>query len=241
MEKLTGHVRAAIDKYNMIAENDRIAVGVSGGKDSMYLLYALSSIRSYYPRKFELCAVTIDPCFDGKEGDYSAVSELCEKLGIAYTIKRSNLAEVIFGGGLEGSPCSMCARMRRGMLHNFCVEEGYNKIALGHHLDDAVQTFLMNLFYGGKIGCFSPVTWLSRKKLTLIRPLLFCEENAVRRNAARLQLPIVKSLCPVDGITARKDTELLIKNLEKQFPDLKSKVIGAMQRGDVDGWRAIEN
>lgn len=236
MEQLTGHVRAAIDKYRMIAPNDKIAVGVSGGKDSMYLLYALHSIQAYHGVPFELTAITIDPQFGGQAGDYRAVSAFCQEKGIPYIIRRTDLSKIIFEEGREDSPCSLCARMRRGMLHNLCVEHGLNKIALGHHLDDAVQTFLMNLFYGGKVGCFAPVTWLSRKQLTMIRPLIFCQEADIRRQANRLSLPIVKSLCPVDGVTARKDTANLIRQLEQQFPDLRAKIIGAMQRGNIDRW-----
>lgn len=236
MEQLTGHVRAAIDKYHMIEPRDKIAVGVSGGKDSMYLLYALHSIQAYHGIPFELTAITIDPQFGGREGDYSAVEAFCRERGIPYIIRRTDLANIIFEEERTGSPCSLCARMRRGILHNLCVEYGLNKIALGHHLDDAAQTFLMNLFYGGKVGCFAPVTWLSRKRLTLIRPLVFCEEADIRRQVYRLSLPIVKSLCPVDGETARKDTADLIRRLETPFPDLRAKIIGAMQRGDIDRW-----
>ena len=233
MKDLTGHVRACVDKYKMISAGDKIAVGVSGGKDSMYLLYALSGLRRYYPVPFTLHAITVDPGFDGRAGDYSQLEDFCRNLDIEYVIRRSNLWDIV---GEEESPCSLCAKMRRGMLHNICLEHGWNKIALGHHLDDAVQTFLMNLFYGGKIGCFSPVTWLSRKEITMIRPLLFCQENDIRRQAARLSLPIVKSLCPADGVTARQDTADLIQSLEKEFPDIKAKVIGAMQRSGIDGW-----
>ena len=234
MEMLTGHVRAAVEKYQMIEQGDRVAVGVSGGKDSMFLLYALDALRRYYPKRFQLAAVTIDPGFDGKEGDYEALQVFCRNREIPLILKRSNLAEIVFSG--RDSPCSLCARMRRGMLHNLCVAHGFNKIALGHHMDDAVQTVLMNLFYGGKIGCFSPVTWLSRKQITMIRPLLFCPESGIRRQVRGLALPVVKSLCPVDGLTARRDTAELVARLEQSFPDLKAKVIGAIQRGDIDGW-----
>ena len=237
MSELTGHVRAAADQYQMIAPGDRIAVAVSGGKDSMYLLYALLSLKRYYPKPFELTAVTIDPGFNGQEGDYSAVTAFCTEQGIRHIIKHSDLYQTIFEEHRPTSPCSLCARMRRGMLHNLCVQHDLNKIALGHHLDDAVQTVLMNLFYGGRIGCFSPVTFLSRKKLTMIRPLIFCEEGHIRRQANRLSLPILKSQCPVDGITARKDTADLIQKLERDFPDLKAKLIGAIQRGGINGWQ----
>lgn len=236
MQNITGHIRAAVEKYHMISPGDRIAVGVSGGKDSMFLLEALSQLRTYLPGGFELGAITIDPCFNNIAGDYTLIEEFCRDRDIKYTVRRSNLYKIIFEEQQEKNPCSLCARMRRGMLHNMCLELGMNKIALGHHLDDAVQTVLMNLFYGGRLGCFSPVTWLSRKELTMIRPLIFLEEGDIRRFVVRNNIPVVKSLCPADGVTARKDTSLLIKQLEGDFPDLKAKVIGAIQRAGLDGW-----
>ena len=158
------------------------------------------------------------------------------RISVPYIIRKTYLGPLIFEERKEENPCSLCARMRRGILHNICVEEGISKLALGHHFDDAVQTFFMNLFYGGKIGCFSPKTYLSRKKITVIRPLVFCEEREITGAARRLALPIVKSACPADGVTARKDTADLVKQLEKQFPHLRTKVLGAMQRANLDGW-----
>lgn len=236
MEKLIGRVRAAVEKYQLIEEGDKIAVGVSGGKDSLMLLCALAELARYYPRHFTVTAITADPCFGGVETDFSAIQELCRRLSVPYIIKKTNLGPLIFEERKEPNPCALCARMRRGILHNLCVEEGFNKLALGHHFDDAVQTFFMNLFYGGKLGCFSPKTYLTRKKITMIRPLIFCEEREIRNAAARMHLPVVKSACPADGVTARKDTEELVRSLEKQFPDLRQKVMGAMQRAGMDGW-----
>jgi len=240
MQDLMGHVRAAAEKYSLIEAGDRIAVGVSGGKDSMYLLYALAMMRRYYPKPYELVALTADPCFGSKETDYSAIEALCAGWGVEYRIRRTDLGKIIFEDRKEENPCSLCARMRRGILHDMSKEAGCNKIALGHHFDDAVQTFLMNLFYGGKIGCFSPKSYLSRKDLTLIRPLVFCEEADIRRAVHRADLPVVKSGCPADGVTARQDTADLIAGLEKQFPDLKHKVMGAMERAGIDGWGILK-
>lgn len=236
MEKLMSHVRAAVDKYNMIEDGDRIAVGVSGGKDSLFLLAALHSLSRYYPKKFTVVAITADPCFGGVETDFSAVRELCRRLQIKYIIRRTDLGKIIFEDRKETNPCSLCARMRRGILHDMSITESCNKIALGHHGDDAVETFMMNLVYGGKIGCFSPVTYLSRKNLTMIRPLIFCLDNEVRNLAVRLNLPVVKSKCPVDGTTGRAETTGLIAGLQKTFPDIKAKLMGAMQRGEISGW-----
>lgn len=236
MEKLISRVRAAIDHYTMIEEGDRIAVGVSGGKDSLFLLCALASLRRYYPKKFELTAITADPCFGGSETDFSQVEELCRRLQVPYRIRRTDLSKIIFEDRKEENPCSLCARMRRGILHDMTRDAGCNKIALGHHHDDAVETFLMNLLYGGKIGSFSPVTYLSRKDLTMIRPLIFCDDRDIRNAVNRLHLPIVKSGCPVDGTTGRADTTELIRSLEKTFPDVKNKISGAMQRAGISGW-----
>lgn len=236
MVKLIGKVRAAVERYALIEEGDRIAVGVSGGKDSLYLLTAMAELSRYYPKQFTVTAITADPCFGGKETDFSAIQRLCDSLDVPYIIRKTNLGPLIFEERKEENPCSLCARMRRGILHNLCVEEGLNKLALGHHFDDAVQTFFLNLFYGGKLGCFSPKSYLSRKQITLIRPLIFCEEREIRNAASRMELPVVKSGCPADGVTARKDTEVLLQTLEKQFPDLRRKVMGAMQRAGLDGW-----
>lgn len=236
MEKLIGRVRAAIEKYQMIEEGDRIAVGVSGGKDSLFLLCALASLSKYYPKHFTVTAITADPRFGDHDTDFSQVEALCASLEIPYRIKRTDLGTLIFEDRKEPNPCSLCARMRRGILHNLCVEEGIGKLALGHHFDDAAQTFFMNLLYGGKLGCFSPKTYLSRKGITVIRPLLFCEERELQNAAARMGLPTVKSGCPADGVTARKDTEELLAQWEKTFPDLRAKIIGAMQRAGLDGW-----
>lgn len=236
MQKVIGKVRAAVEHYQLIDEGDRIGVGVSGGKDSLFLLCALHELSRYYPKKFTVTAVTADPCFGGQETDFSAIETLCREQKIPYYIKRTNLGTVIFDERKEKNPCSLCAKMRRGILHNTCVELGLNKIALGHHADDAVQTLFMNLFYGGKLGCFSPKSYLSRKNITMIRPLVFCEEREIVNAAARMQLPVVKSNCPADGVTARKDTSDLIERLEQEFPDLKAKLQGAMQRAGLDGW-----
>ncbi len=241
MDKLVGHVRAAIEKYDMIQEGDRIAVGVSGGKDSMFLLAALQSISQYYPKHFEVTAITADPCFGGKETDFSQIAEFCRERAIPYIIRKTRLGTIIFEENQEKNPCSLCARMRRGILHNICVEEGFNKIALGHHMDDAAQTFMMNLLYGGRIGCFSPKSYLSRKNLTMIRPLLFCKEKNIISAVRRANIPIVKSACPADGVTARKDTEVLLTSMQAEFPDIKAKIIGAMQRAELDGWGLQDN
>ena len=236
MQQIMSQIRAAVDSYQLIQAGDRIAVGISGGKDSPVLLCALANMRKFLPMKYDLVAITVDPCFDNIQTDFRQVEELCRRLQIKYEIRRSQLGNIIFEQRKESNPCSLCARMRRGILHDMSKKHNCNKLALGHHFDDAVQTFFMNLFYGGKIGCFSPMSYLSRKDLYLIRPMVFCEESKVESAAQRYHLPVVKSECPVDGHTCRQSTQELIKDLEKQFPDLRRKVMGALQRADIDGW-----
>lgn len=236
MQQIMSQIRAAVDSYQLIQPGDRIAVGISGGKDSLVLLCALANMRKFLPMKYDLVAITVDPCFDNIQTDFRQVEELCRRLQVKYEIRRSQLGNIIFEQRKESNPCSLCARMRRGILHDMSKKHNCNKLALGHHFDDAVQTFFMNLFYGGKIGCFSPMSYLSRKDLYLIRPMVFCEESKVESAAQRYHLPVVKSECPVDGHTCRQSTQELVKDLEKQFPDLRRKVIGALQRADIDGW-----
>ena len=236
MKKLLSLTRAAVDKYNMIEAGDKIAVGVSGGKDSLALLYALAKLRDFYPKPFSLVAITLDYQFNGIAEDYTAIEALCKKLQVEYIVRRTNLWEVIFKTRKEKNPCSLCAKMRRGLLHDTAVANGCNKVALGHHLDDAAETFLMNLLNGGKIGCFSPVSYLSDKKLYLIRPLIFAYEKDVAAAARRANLPVVKSRCPMDKVSNRQNTKELLKALEKDNPAVRKKIVGALERSHIDNW-----
>ncbi len=236
MQKLLSLVRGAVEKYNMIKDGDKIAVCVSGGKDSVVLLLALINLKRFYPKNFTLSAITIDPQFFGEQADYSEIEKICNENNIEYKIVRSELYNVIFETRKESNPCSLCARMRRGLLHDTAKELGCNKIALGHHLDDAVETFIMNLFQNGRAECFSPVSYLSRKDLYMIRPLVFAYEKDVERVAKKECVPIIKSKCPVDEKTNREDTKILVADLENRYPALRQKIIGAMQRGDISGW-----
>ena len=236
MKKLLSLTRAAVDKYNMIEAGDKIAVGVSGGKDSLALLYALAKLRDFYPKPFSLVAITLDYQFNGIAEDYTAIEALCKKLQVEYIVRRTNLWEVIFKTRKEKNPCSLCAKMRRGLLHDTAVANGCNKVALGHHLDDAAETFLMNLLNGGKIGCFSPVSYLSNKKLYLIRPLIFAYEKDVAAAARRANLPVIKSRCPMDKVSNRQNMKELLKALEKDYPAVRKKIVGALERSHIDNW-----
>lgn len=236
MKKLLSLTRAAVDKYNMIEAGDKIAVGVSGGKDSLALLYALAKLRDFYPKPFSLVAVTLDYQFNGIAEDYTEIEALCKELQVEYIVRRTNLWEVIFETRKEKNPCSLCAKMRRGLLHDTAVANGCNKVALGHHMDDAAETFLMNLLNGGKIGCFSPVSYLSNKKLYLIRPLIFAYEKDVAAAARRENLPVVKSRCPMDKVSNRQNMKELLRSLEKDYPAVRKKIVGALERSHIDSW-----
>lgn len=236
MQMLMSRMRAAMQKYNMIEENDVIAVGVSGGKDSLALLYALAQMRRFYPVKYEVKAITADMCFLNSPTDFSQITRLCENLGVEHVIKETELYHIIFETRQEKNPCSLCARMRRGILHDTAKQSGCNKLALGHHADDAAETFLMNLLSGGRIECFRPVTYLSRKDITVIRPMIFASEKEVAAAAKRAELPIKVSLCPADKTGNRNETKLLLEELEKNYPSVKEKILGGMEKAEISGW-----
>ena len=236
MQEILGYIRRAVEEYRMIEDGDTVAVGVSGGKDSVALLAGLAGVRRFVGIDFTLKAVTLDNCFNGEEGDFSPIADLCGSLGVEYILRRTDIGQIIFGERSESNPCSLCARMRRGVLHDTAKANGCNKIALGHHFDDAVETFLMNLFNEGRIGCFSPVSYLSRKDLTMIRPLIFATEREVRNAVNRAGLPVVKSKCPVDGCTERQWTKEFLYDMEKTHPGITKRIFGAIRRGHVSGW-----
>lgn len=233
MQKLLSLVRKCVEEYDMIKPNDRIAVGVSGGKDSLALLWALASLRRFYPVPFSLQAITIDM---GMGMDLAPLAEFCDRLDVPFNVVKTQIKEIVFDIRKEENPCSLCAKLRRGSLNNAAREVGCTKVALGHHLDDAVETFLMSLFYEARISCFRPVTWLDRSGVTVIRPMLYTDEAFVRRAATELQLPITKTKCPADGNTKRQETKDLIHDLRGRYPDLREQIMGAMQRYPLAGW-----
>ena len=235
LQSILPQIQAAMKRYTMITKGDRVCVGVSGGKDSLVLLCALARIRQFYDEPFSLCAVTLDPCFSG-EADYSAVEALCKVLDVPYTVKRTRLWEVINEQGQAAHPCSLCAKMRRGALHKAAKELGCNVVALGHHKDDAAETFFMNLTAGATLGCFSPKTYLDRSDLTLIRPLLFLSEDDIAAVAAHEHIPVVKSSCPVDGNTNRADAKKALAALSATYGDMGDKIEQALQKAELCGW-----
>lgn len=234
LNDFTSCVRRAVDDYGMINEGDRVAVGVSGGKDSMLLLAALRQLQSYYPKRFELGAITIELGFEGM--DFTPVKRFCEERGIEYTCVKTDIKEVVFDVRQEDNPCSLCAKMRRGALNNTLRERGMNKLALGHHFDDAVETFMMSLLFEGRLSCFQPVTYLDRSGVTQIRPLIYAGEQRIANLAAALELPIVENPCPQDKTSKRYEIKQLLKSMCGEYPDMKTKVFGAMQRLPLPGW-----
>lgn len=234
MQHILGLVRACIEDYHMIDPGDRIAVGVSGGKDSLLALTALCRLQKFYPTPFTVEAITLE--MGMPDMDFSPVAAYCAGLEVSYTRIRVPVYDVVFRERQEKNPCSLCAKLRRGSLNTALVERGITKIALGHHYDDAVETLLMNLLFEGRIGCFQPVTYLDRTGITQIRPLLYCEEAEIRRVAERENLPVVENTCPMDGQSRRQEVKELIVSLTEKYPDLKQKIFGAMSRYPLYGW-----
>ena len=234
MQHILGQVRRCVEDYHMIEAGDKVAVGVSGGKDSLLTLTALARLRDFYPISFQLEAITLETGTPGMSFD--AVAELCRELEVPYTRIHVPVYQIVFEERKEKNPCSLCAKLRRGSLNTALTERGIHKIALGHHYDDAIETLLMNLLFEGRIGCFQPVTYLDRTGITQIRPLLYCREDDIRRRVERLRLPVVHNPCPANGSTRRQEVKDLIHQLEGRYPDIKQKLFGSLQRYPLYGW-----
>ncbi len=234
MQKLVGLVRRCVEDYRMIEAGDRIGVGVSGGKDSLVLLVLLAELRKFNHNPFSLEAITIDM---GLGMDYSGIEKLCNELDVPFTLVKTEIASIIFDHRKEKNPCSMCSKMRRGALNQSLLERGMNKLALGHHYDDAVETFMMSLIYEGRISCFQPVTDLDRTGIIQIRPMLYIHEQTVDNFAVRKQLPVLENRCPVDKHTKREEIKELVYELSGRYPDLKERIFGAMQRFPLPEWK----
>lgn len=234
LNSFTSLVRRGVDDFQMIQTGDSIAVGVSGGKDSLVLLRSLAHLRTYYPSKFELAAITIELGYDSM--DYSPIVKLCEEINVPYISIKTDIREVVFDVRQEDNPCSLCSKMRRGALNDALKARGMNKLALGHHMDDAVETYMMSLLFEGRISCFKPVTYMSRADVYQIRPMIYAEEARITNLCDKLGLPIVKNACPADKDSKRREIKELIRSLEKDYPDIKAKIFGAMKRLPLEGW-----
>lgn len=234
MKRILSRVRRAVDDYQMIESGDRIAVGVSGGKDSLTLLCALAGLRRFYPKPFEVMAVSLNMGFAGVS--FEAVKELCRELDVPYVVKDTDIAEVIFDVRKESNPCSLCAKMRRGGVNDLAKELGCNKVALGHHNEDVLETFFLSLFFEGRLNCFSPVTYLSRRDIHVIRPMIYVPEGEIKGFAKRQNLPIVHNPCPMDGVSKRQDMKDFIAEKMKEDKFFKTKIMHAIQTG-LEDWR----
>lgn len=233
-QKLLSYVRRAVDDYKMIEENDKIAIGLSGGKDSISLLLALSDLRKFYPKKFNICAITVSLGFDGS--DFTPMEELCKKIDVDYHVIDTQIGEIIFDARKESNPCSLCAKMRKGALNNKADELGCNKIALGHNRDDIIETFMMSLIFEARISTFQPVSFLEKKKLFSIRPLMYVPESDIKGYIRKNNLPIIKNPCPANGNTKRQEMKDLIKDLCRKYDNADTKIFNAISRSKIDGW-----
>ena len=237
LQQLMSLARQAIDDYHMIENGDQIAVGISGGKDSLTLLYALHGLMRFYPQRFTLCAVTVDLGFDNLH--LEQIKQLCDELNIPYHIVRTEIAQIIFETRKESNPCSLCAKMRKGALNEAMLAAGCNKIAYAHHKDDVIETMMMSLLYEGRLHTFQPVTHLDRTGITVIRPLIYLNEADIIGFVRKNQVPVVKSPCPVDGHTRREYIKQLIRNLNLENPGVKERMFTAVQNSQLDGWQKI--
>ena len=234
LQQVLSIVRKAVDDYHMIEEGDKIAVGISGGKDSLTLLYALNGLKRFYPKKFDIMAVTVDLGFENLNLDQ--IKALCKELNVEYIIVKTDIGKIIFDDRKESNPCSLCAKMRKGALNDAVKASGCNKIAYAHHRDDVVETMLMSLIYEGRFHTFSPVTYLDRMELTVIRPLIYMQESDVIGFVNKYDVPVVKSPCPADGHTKREYVKQLLRNLNLENPGVKERMFTAIKTGNLKGW-----
>ena len=238
VQRILSHLRRAADTYKMIDDGDKIAVGVSAGKDSLTLLYGLAKLKLFYPKKFDIIAITIDSGFNpgGFDAALAEVKRLCLELGVEYHVIPAKIKEIVFDIRKEKNPCSLCSKLMHGALNKAAKNLGCNKVALAHHLDDSVETFMLNLIYESRIGSFSPVTYLDRVDLTLIRPLIYAPEKEIKSFAKSQNLPVAASCCPADKKTKREDVKILLGDLSRKYRNLKYNIFSAIEKSEIDGY-----
>lgn len=230
MQKILSYMRKAIEEYNMIEENDKIAVCLSGGKDSITLLHAFKALQRFYPKKFELIAISINPGFEFF--DTALLQKLCDNLEIPLFIEKTHAKEIVFDIRKEKNPCSLCANLRRGALNDTAKKLGCTKVALGHHKDDAIETFIMSLFYEGRVNCFSPKTYLDKQDITVIRPMVYIEEYMTKKATKEFNYPVIVNPCPANGSTKRQDVKELLAQLNSTMPGVKKNIFGALNNSE---------
>lgn len=235
MQRMLSYIRKAVDDYNMISDGDKIAVGLSGGKDSITLLMGLKALQRFYEKKFELVAVSINPGFDFFNGDF--LKNICNNIGVQYIEEKTHIKEIVFDIRQEKNPCSLCANLRRGILNSVAIRENCNKIALGHNEDDVLETFFLNLLYGGSIGTFAPMSYMDRSQITLIRPLIYAPEKSIKTFVKKNNIEVMPKCCPMDGRSKREDIKTLIHTIQKDIPNVKTNIYGAIKRSGIKGWK----
>lgn len=235
LQKLLSYARRAVDDYNMIDSGDKIAVGISGGKDSVSMLIALKELQRFYPKKFELEAVSVSLGF--KNTDFSPIQKLCDDIGVKYTVVNTDIGEIIFDARKEKNPCSLCSKMRKGALNDMAENIGCNKVALGHNRDDVIETLFMALFYEGRIYTFSPTTFLDRKKIYSIRPLIYVPEKEISAFVKKENIKIVKNECPADGNTKRESIKKFMREQKLNYDHFDEKIFGAVKRSGIGNWK----
>ncbi len=238
LQKLLSLVRQAVEKYHMIEEHDRIAVGISGGKDSMALLYALKELSRFYPKSFDIYGVSVDLGF--KNTDFSGIHNFCRKIGVSISIVHTQIGQIVMEERREQNPCSLCAKMRKGALVREALRLGCNKIAYGHHKDDYVETMLLSLIFQGQFYAFPPVTRFEDKGLTVLRPMMLAEETQIRGFCSQYKIPVMKSSCPVDGTTKREYAKKLLLQIQKDHPGAKERMFHAIMEGNIPDWPSTE-
>lgn len=234
LQQLLSYTRKAVDDYQMIEDGDHIAIGISGGKDSLTLLYALHGLKRFYPKKFTLSAITVDLGYE--KFDTEPLRALCEELEVPYTVVKTDIAKILFEERKETNPCSLCAKMRKGALNDAVKEMGCNKVAYAHHKDDIIETMLLSLIFEGRFHSFSPKTYLDRMDLTVIRPMMYVDELDVIGFQHKYDLPVAKSRCPIDGLTKREYAKDLVKQLNTEHPGARNRMFTAILNGNIQGW-----
>ena len=238
MQKILGYLRKAIEHYNMIEEGDKIAVALSGGKDSITLLKGLKALQRFYPKHFELIAISVNPGFEFFDSEF--LQKTCNNIGVEFIEAKSDIKEIVFDIRKEKNPCSLCANLRRGILNSTAIEQSCNKLALGHNEDDVLETFFLNMLYAGNLSTFAPVSYMDRSKITLIRPLIYAPEKEIRKFIKRENIEVMQKNCPMDGLSKREYMKDLLYKLTIEIPNVRANLMGAIKRSNINGWKEIK-
>ena len=238
MQKILGYLRKAIEHYNMIEEGDKIAVALSGGKDSITLLMGLKGLQRFYPKNFELIAISVNPGFEYFDTNF--LEETCKNIGVEFVEAKSNIKEIVFDIRKEKNPCSLCANLRRGILNSTAIEHGCNKLALGHNEDDVLETFFLNMLYAGNLSTFAPISYMDRSKITLIRPLIYAPEKEIKKFIKKNNVSVMNKNCPMDGVSKRETMKDLLYKFSIEIPNVRANLMGAIKRANINGWKDIK-